>query len=389
VRAVFTSTDTNYDGSEATNASALLVNKAATSVGSVTASTSTFGGTTNLSATVAPAGVTGSVAFYINGSATAVPGTYVSATGVATVTGYTHGLNASATAYSVRAVFTSTNTNYDGSEATNASALLVNQASTTLLYNGAFVAVIGNSLTLTATLSSSVAACKTGQLLAFSFSDDNPTTITPTNDGPYSLGSATTNSTGVATLVVPATTTATWNDGVYTVRVDYSSTPNPNCAASWDDASLTAAAPGDSATGGGWYTQNGRLNFGFTVRKVPNVLPLQYKGQVLIHNNGKWRFKGSLTSYVLGTSGATAGLGTAGGTGDLFKWNSLLNGGTGGWELVAPGIGISISFRDNSQGGGKKTPSPDSFGVTINYSFPGGSPNSALTDLKGGDITIH
>src|SRR2546428_8631116 len=66
----------------------------------------------------------------VNGSTTAAAGTvsYTAATGVATLSGYGHGLNASTTAYSIRAVFTSSNTNYDGNEATNASALMVGKA---------------------------------------------------------------------------------------------------------------------------------------------------------------------------------------------------------------------------------------------------------------------
>ncbi|MBI3806293.1 MAG: LEPR-XLL domain-containing protein, partial [Nitrospirae bacterium] len=130
--------NTSYGGGTFTltgSQASVNITAASTSVGSVTASTSTFGGTTNLSATVAPAGVTGSVNFYINGSATAVAGTYNSGTGVATVTGYTHGLNASGTAYSVKAVFTSSNTNYNGSETTSA-ALVVNKATAVVTVTG-------------------------------------------------------------------------------------------------------------------------------------------------------------------------------------------------------------------------------------------------------------
>src|SRR4029079_5138081 len=81
------------------------------------------------SATVSPAGAPGTVNFFVNGSATPIPATYVSGTGIAAVSGYLHGLGASVTAYSVRAAFTSANTaNFTSSEATNASALLVGKA---------------------------------------------------------------------------------------------------------------------------------------------------------------------------------------------------------------------------------------------------------------------
>jgi hypothetical protein len=104
----------------------------ATSVGSITASASTFGGTTNLSATVSPAGAPGSLNLFVNGSSTPIAATYTAGTGAATVTNYSHGLNASGTAYSVRAVFTSANTAaFTSSEATNPSALTIGQAGST------------------------------------------------------------------------------------------------------------------------------------------------------------------------------------------------------------------------------------------------------------------
>src|SRR5439155_1401699 len=121
----------NFADSDGILAGGQTVNKASTSVTNVTASTSTFGGTSNLSATVSPTGVSGSVNFYVNGSSTPIAAVYDSTTGAASVSNYTHGLNANATPYSVRAVFTSGDTNYNGSEATNASGLTVAKASVT------------------------------------------------------------------------------------------------------------------------------------------------------------------------------------------------------------------------------------------------------------------
>jgi hypothetical protein len=85
-------------------------------------------------------------------------------------------------------------------------------------------------------------------------------------------------------------------------------------------------------------------------------------------------------------------LGTAGGVGTLYRWDSTANGGLGDWVIQAQDIGISISFRDLNSTGGKKsgTATADKFGVTINYSFAGSNnPNSALTDIKGGDVAVH
>jgi hypothetical protein len=119
----------------------------ATSVGSITASTSTYGGKTDLSAKVAPAGAPGSVAFFVNGSTTAAAGTvsYDSSTGVATLSNYEHKLNASTTAYSVRAVFTSSSSSYSNSEATNSSALTVNKKAITVTPNSGQSKVYGSS----------------------------------------------------------------------------------------------------------------------------------------------------------------------------------------------------------------------------------------------------
>ena len=55
--------------------------------------------------------------------------------------------------------------------------------------------------------------------------------------------------------------------------------------------------PWQRRRGGGWYTASGigRVNFGLTVRKVPNTTNV-YKGQILLINNGKWRLEGTLDS---------------------------------------------------------------------------------------------
>ncbi|HVM12118.1 MAG TPA: PxKF domain-containing protein [Actinomycetota bacterium] len=131
-----------------------------TSVGSITASASVFGGTTNLSATVSPANSPGSVSFFVNGSSTPAAGTvsYAQSTGIATLSGLNHGLNASSTAYSVRAVFTSSNTGtHTSSEGTNASALTVSKANQTLSFTAGTVpasALFGGTFTPGATATS-------------------------------------------------------------------------------------------------------------------------------------------------------------------------------------------------------------------------------------------
>ena len=158
------------------------------------------------------------------------------------------------------------------------------------------------------------------------------------------------------------------------------------CDAATDLATLTIASPGDAATGGGWYTLggSGRSNFGFTVRKVPNTTPAQYKGQFVLVNNGKWRLKGTLSSYVK----TSASQGGASGTGDLYWWNSTLNGGLGGWALAQSGVTYTISFTDSGQGGKN---SNDTFGIHIDYTPTGAQsslPNTSPQALKGGDVKV-
>jgi hypothetical protein len=57
---------------------------------------------------------------------------------------------------------------------------------------------------------------------------------------------------------------------------------------------------------------SGRINTGFTVRKVANTP--HDTGQLLLMNTDKWKLKGPYTAY--GTIGSSQG--TASGTGDLY-----------------------------------------------------------------------
>ena len=257
----------------------------------------------------------------------------------------------------------------------------VNPASTTLLYNGAQIVIVGSSFKPAALLSSSYSPCVSGQSIAFSL-DRDPTNG---NAGPYALGTATTNSSGQATLGAVGTTG--WQEGVYTIFSVFSGTTN--CTPSSYAATLTVGSSGDSANGGGWYTLSGsgRINFGFTVSKVDNKCTSNcaYQGQLLLINNGKWRLKGTLTGYVK----TATGTGAASGTGDLFWWDTTLNGGLGDWALAQSGVAFTINFFDSGKTGKSST---DSFGINIQYTSvspqPGSLPNSSSQLLKGGNITV-
>ena len=253
-------------------------------------------------------------------------------------------------------------------------------AATTLLYNGDQIVVVGNTFKPAGLLSSPAAVCASGQPVTFSL-DRNPNTNAA---GSYSLGSVNTNGSGQATLSSISTTG--WLEGVYDITA--SSAGSASCEAASYTASVTVAGPGDAANGGGWYTASGsgRINFGFTVSKVPNANPARYKGQAVIQNNGKWRLKGTLNSYV---KVASKMQGSASGIGDLSWWDLTLNGGLGGWRLAKPGVAFTMTFTDVGSGGKNST---DTMGVSIQYTpvspEPSTMPNSSPQPLKGGNVKV-
>ncbi len=254
-------------------------------------------------------------------------------------------------------------------------------AVTSLLYTGDQLVRHGEDVTARAVLSSDWAGCVAGQQVVFSLPDDNPTTVA-IDDGPYLLGTDETNGSGLAALA--AIDTSGWEPGVYTVRARFAETSA--CEPSFDDATLTVAPTGDSASGGGFYTLpgNGRVNFGFTVSMVPGTeADPQYKGQLLLINNGKWRLKGVLDDYVaLDTSGAASG------TGNLYWWDATLDGGLGDWVLADTGVPFTISFDDIGRGKNAE----DAFGIHIDHVLDGEPhplPNSDPQLLKGGNVAIH
>ena len=282
---------------------------------------------------------------------------------------------------------TVTETSAAGCAGSQKSLAVTVQSATSLLYNGDQIVTTPNSITLKAQLSSTCSTCVSGQTIKF-YLDMNPLTgITAPSPG-YLLGTAITLGTGQASL--PAISTTGWLEGIYTVTPTYAgqTVGSAACLASEDDATITVAQPGTSATGGGWYTLSGsgRVNFGFTVRKVPNSNPIVYKGQCVSINNGKWRLKGTLDTYV-----KTGSNGAASGVGNLYWWNPTLNGGLGDWVLSQSSVAYTISLYDNGSGGKN---SGDKFGIVIQHTIvsppePGTLPNASPTQLKGGNLTLN
>jgi Big-like domain-containing protein len=249
-------------------------------------------------------------------------------------------------------------------------------ATTSLLYNGPQILMIGSTIKPAALLSSAAPACRSAQPVSFAL-DRNPTSGAT---GTYALPGSATNSSGQATSV--SVSTSGWLEGVYTISASYAG--SSSCDAAADSATLTLASAGDAASGGGWYTLSGsgRVNFGFTVKKQTDGT---YKGQFVLINNGKWRLKGTLTSFV-----KTGSQGAAGGSGDLFYWVQSANGGLGGWVLSQANTTFTASFAD--KGTGTKSTS-DTFGVHIDHASssppePTSLPNSSPVAIKGGDVRV-
>jgi hypothetical protein len=236
----------------------------------------------------------------------------------------------------------------------------IGPAPTTVLYTGDQIVTTPSSFTLSAQVTGP-ASCPAASYAL----DRNPLT-----------GAA------VAYALTPGSVpTTNWLDGTYQITVTYG---GGNCRSSTDQATLTVATPGDVAYGGGWYTltTNGRVSFGFTVRKVANTNPAQYTGQIYLINKGKWRLKGTLSSY--GLAGST---GISNGTGSLYWWNPALDGGEGGWATASSNVSFTISFTATT-----KT-AAGSFGIKITYTpvspQPSTLPNSSPTTLKWGRITAN
>ncbi len=254
-------------------------------------------------------------------------------------------------------------------------------AATTLDYTGALIVNVGQSFQPAALLSSAVPACVNAQPISFAL-DRNPLTGVV---GSYMLGTATTNSSGQATL--GSVNTTGWQKGAYTLTATFAGTTS--CDAASDQTTLSVGSPGIMAFGSGSYTLSGSgtVRFKFTVYRAGNICLTNcaFKGQLELTNAGQWRLTGNLTSY---TKFSTRD-GAAGGTGNLYWWNGSLNGGAGGWVLAQTGVSYTISFYDSSVIGW--TPS-DKFGANIAYTpvsppQPGALPNSAPQVLNGGSIT--
>jgi hypothetical protein len=232
--------------------------------------------------------------------------------------------------------------------------------------------------TLRATLSSSGTCSVAGRTIVFSVDKDG--------DGAFEtqVGSGATDSSGQAQAVWEPGTEG-WEPGIFEAQASFARVGN--CLTSSTTATIAIVSPGDAANGGGWYqyatTGSPRVNFGYTVKKQKDG---SYRGQLLWSNNGKWRIKGTLTSFgkvdPCTFAGATVRCGSSEGVGTLYRWNAT----TLAWDPVQT-VHYVIAFVEGgaSKKGGTK---PDAFGITVtDYASPS-LPESAPQWLKGGNVLV-
>ena len=255
---------------------------------------------------------------------------------------------------------------------------------TALEITGTFYDDNGAPTPLTAKLSAAGACDVEGRTIRFYVDLNGDGIFTDTPD--ELVGTGVTDASGTGQYSWGASSSPPWAAGIWEVRAVFVGAPN--CDPSEDETAIAVVQPGDTANGGGWYqvktTNSPRVNFGFTVRKQKDD---SYKGQLLWHNNGKWRIKGTLTSFgktdpcsYAGTSGLTCG--SSQGSGKLYRWKSS----TLTWDFVQD-VTFVVSFVDggSSRKGGAK---PDFFGINVtNFSDPG-LPESAPQQLKGGNVSL-
>jgi hypothetical protein len=264
--------------------------------------------------------------------------------------------------------------NHEGSS--GSTDFVINQRSGNVSYTGTNVLPLGSKINLTA--SSDFLSYCPNNLFKYEYSADG------TNWSPFAA-------TGLA-VQSPTTSTLNLLAGTYFIRVVYNDNGSGNCARAASDGSdvITVYAAGTNAYGGGFYTMNGKANFGFVVQLVPKTMNT-YKGQVVWNYKNNWRFKGNLSNFGKGSDAASAS-----GTGTLQYWDpNLVSIGVGGWAIAATNVNVIIKFTATKATTKKSAATTGGFVINFGYATPSGWQFAALptvntiTALKGGNITYN
>ena len=232
-------------------------------------------------------------------------------------------------------------------------------------------------------------ACKAGQTVTFvldanangNFDDDTP------------LGTAITNSAGVATLTTSLA-------GGTVADVEVSVPDSANCTGAVGTTVIVVNGAGDASNGGGSYNNGGRMNFGYALQvKIDRKTGVKtVSGQILWQKQGASRFKGRITGYTTvacpaGTTAGTCALIT--GSGSTYTWNA----GTGNWDLNVASTAFRVLVNDGGSSQVCTSPkkcttvqNPDYFGIYFPYATVEGESTDAagypaVYLVKGGSLT--
>jgi hypothetical protein len=395
----------NYNPAPTLNPSFPIGQAPTTTNAGVSPGTVQYSDYTTLTATVTPisAGgqsLTGSVQFYLNGTAVGSPAA-INTSGVATLPQVQ--VNLAVGSYPVKAVFSSTNANFAGSNGTTSQ--IVTQENAFILYSGDTIAQVGTPLNLRATVWDSAAAGYPG--------------VNPESGPTATLGDITKiwiafdiYSAGTCGSGTPSTMYAqvalTGTPGIGTATTALSSSSEVSyCVVSrfvpgsTGGTNLFYAAPnaqaagldfyvnsGQFATGGGWVSDptGSRGNFGFNARYNSSGLP---KGQLVYVYRAL--YNGVLADFIIKSNALTA----LHFTGTTYPISSTLQGkasvqvnrASDGLSLFSAGnYTFSTTVTDSGQNGdaGKQ------FSLTVyaNNGVPYHTVPSA-TPLQGGNVVVH
>jgi probable HAF family extracellular repeat protein len=372
---------------------------------SVSSGTVQYSDYTTLNATVSPTSaagqaLTGTVQFYLNGKAVGSP-VGINTSGVATLSQVQ--VNLAAGSYPVKAMFTSTNANFAGSNGTTSQ--IVTQENAFILYSGDTIAQVGTYLNLRATVWDSAAVGYPGvnpeSGPTATIGDITKIWIAFDIYAAGSCGSGTPSTlyaqialTGAAGIGTAATTLNSSSEFSYCVvsRLVAGSTGRtnlfytaPNAQAAGLDFYMNS---GQFATGGGWVNDptGSHGNFGFNARYNSTGSP---KGQIVYVY--RVLYNGVPADFII-KSNALSALQFTGTTYPISstlqgKANVQVNRASDGLSLFSAGnYTLSATVTDSGQNGvtGKQFSLSvyDSNGVPYHQV-------SLNTPLQGGNVVVH
>lgn len=226
--------------------------------------------------------------------------------------------------------------------------------------------------------------CKAGRTVEFEIDSGSGYAV---------VGSATTNTAGVATLSYAGLTAPAIAD----VRVSVDATTN--CTAAEGTSVIILVGAGDASNGGGSYNNTGRMNFGYAlqVKTDRKTLAKTVSGQILWQKQGSVRIKGIVTGYATGTGSTycpdgASGTGTCAlitGSASIYHWDGMT------WVRDAANVAFRVKVLDGGtsvtclkkNGSCTTNLKPDWFQIWVPSNLALDGTNATLGyQIKGGNI---